>query len=65
MNSEEDVTEDTTDINWECYDGTDDSVITITEIPEDPRSEPRESLTLRRKRKLREGLLRERDDSRE
>lgn len=54
-----DVTENTTAINWECYDGTDRSQITISGIARQPPPLPAESRAARRRRKLREQLVRE------
>jgi len=56
---EEDSTDDTTEINWECHDGTDHSVITIDGVSQDTRSRPAESRALRQRRELREQLVRE------
>jgi len=56
---DEDITENTTAINWECHDGTDRSQITITGIAEKPPPLPAESRDARRRRRLREQLVRE------
>lgn len=54
-----DATENTTAINWECHDGTDRSQITISGIARQPSPLPAESRDTRRRRKLREQLVRE------
>ncbi len=59
MHVDEDITEDTTAINWDCHDGTDRSRITIRGIAETPPPLAGETRALRRRRKLREQLVRE------
>jgi len=56
---DEDVSDDTTEINWECYDGTDHSRISIRGIAEKPLPLPVESRAARQRRELREQLVRE------
>lgn len=56
---DEETTDDTTEINWECHDGTDQSRISIRGIAEKPPPLPAESRALRQRRELREQLVRE------
>ena len=60
---DEDVTENTTLINPDCNDGTDRSQITIRGIAENPPPLPAESRGARRRRELREQLVREHIDN--
>jgi hypothetical protein len=60
---DEDITENTTAINWECHDGTDESRISIRGIAEKPSTLPAESRAARQRRELREQLVREHIDN--
>lgn len=60
---DEDITENTTAINWECHDGTDNSRISIRGIAEKPLPLPAESRAARQRRELREQLVREHIDN--
>jgi len=60
---DEDITENTTAINWECHDGTDHGRISIRGIAEKPPPLPVESRSARRRRELREQLVREHIDN--
>lgn len=62
---DEDITENTTQINWDCHDGTDRSRISIRGIAEKPSPLPAENRAARQRRELREQLVREHIDDAE
>jgi hypothetical protein len=56
---DDDISDQTTRINWDCHDGTDRSRLLFRGIAEKPLPLPAENRAARQRRKLREQLVRE------
>jgi len=55
----EDSTDEITEINWDCYDGTDDSVITIDGVSVQTNSQPAQNHVAQLRQASRQQLGRE------